>query len=47
MALHARQVAAAAGVPPEMVGPIAEQMANEGQIHIERAVEILNSWRAK
>ena len=46
MALHARQVAAAAGAPPELVGPIAEQMVNEGRIHVDRAVEILNSWRA-
>ena len=47
MALHARQVAAAAGAPPDLVGPIAEQMVNEGHIHIDRAVEILKSWRAK
>ena len=47
MALHARQVAAAAGAPLELVGPIAEQMVNESHIHIDRAVEILNSWRAK
>ena len=47
MALHARQVAAAAGAPTELVGPIAEQMVNEGHIHIDRAVEILRSWRAK
>jgi len=47
MALHARQVAAAAGAPPELVGPIAEQMVNEAHIHIDRAVEILRSWRAK
>jgi hydroxymethylglutaryl-CoA reductase len=47
MSLHARQVAAAAGAPPELVSPIAEQMVNEGHIHIDRAVEILDSWRAK
>jgi hydroxymethylglutaryl-CoA reductase len=47
MALHARQVAAAAGAPPELVGPIAVQMVNEAHIHIDRAVEILKSWRAK
>ena len=47
MELHARQVAAAAGAPPELVGPIAEQMVNEAHIHIDRAVEILRSWRAK
>jgi len=47
MGLHARQVAAAAGAPPELVVPIAEQMVNEAHIHIDRAVEILKSWRAK
>ncbi len=47
MALHARQVAAAAGAPTELVGPIAEQMVNESHIHIDRALEILRSWRAK
>ena len=47
MALHSRQVAAAAGAPPELVGPIADQMVNEAHIHIDRAVEILKSWRAK
>ncbi len=47
MALHARQVAAAAGAPPELVERIAEQLIKENHIHIDRAVEILNSWRAK
>jgi hydroxymethylglutaryl-CoA reductase len=47
MALHARQVAVAAGAPPELVSPIAEQMILEDHIHIDRAVEILNFWRAK
>jgi hydroxymethylglutaryl-CoA reductase len=47
MSLHARQVASAAGSPPEMVGPIAEQMVKENHIHVDRAVEILNLWRAK
>ena len=47
MALHARQIAAAAGAPAEQIGSIAEQMVNEKQIHVERALEILNSWRAK
>jgi hydroxymethylglutaryl-CoA reductase len=47
MALHARQVAAAAGAPPELVGPIAEQMVNEARIHIDRAVEILKTWRVQ
>ncbi len=47
MALHARQVAAAAGAPPALVGPIAEQMVKEDRIHIDRAVEILRTWRAR
>jgi hydroxymethylglutaryl-CoA reductase len=47
MALHARQVAAAAGAPPEMVSAIAEQMVKESHIHVDRAVEILRSWRGK
>lgn len=46
MALHARQVATAAGAPPEMVEAIAEQMVNEGRVHIDRAMEILKNWRA-
>jgi hydroxymethylglutaryl-CoA reductase len=45
MALHARQVATAAGSPPEMVSAIAEQMVSEGRVHIDRALEILKSWR--
>ena len=47
MALHARQVATAAGAPPELVSAIAEQMVNEGRVHIDRALEILNEWRPK
>jgi len=46
MTLHARQVAIAAGAPPELVDPIAEQMANEGRVHIERAIEIIKNWRS-
>ncbi len=46
MALHARQVATAAGAPPEMVSAIAEQMVSEGRVHIDRAMEILKNWRA-
>ncbi len=47
MALHARQVAIAAGAPEEMVPAISEQMISEGNIHLQRALEILESWRAK
>ena len=46
MTLHARQVAIAAGAPPDLVDPIAEQMANEGRVHIERAIEIIKNWRS-
>lgn len=44
MALHARQVAAAAGAPPEKVAALAEQLVNEGNIRIDRAIAILNEW---
>jgi hydroxymethylglutaryl-CoA reductase len=47
MALHARQVAIAAGAPDDMVAAVSEQMINEGKIHIQRALEIIESWRAK
>ena len=47
MALHARQVAAAAGAPAELVDPLAEQMVNEDNIRIERAVEILRDLECK
>jgi len=47
MALHARQVAIAAGAPPEWVSAIAQQMANENNIHVQRAVEILEEWQTR
>ena len=47
MALHARQVAVAAGAPPEKVPALAEQLVNEGNIRIERAIEIMNEWSQK
>ena len=47
MALHARQVAIAAGAPEEWVAPIAEQLAQEKNIRVERALEILEEWRAR
>ena len=47
MALHARQVAIAAGAPEEWVAPIAEQMAKEKNIRVERAVEIMEEWRTR
>jgi hydroxymethylglutaryl-CoA reductase len=47
MALHARQVAVAAGAPQELVAAIAEQMITEGNIHIQRALEIIENWSVK
>jgi hydroxymethylglutaryl-CoA reductase len=44
MSLHARQVAVSAGAPEELVGAIAAQMVSEGNVHIQRAVEILENW---
>ncbi|MGV8026017.1 MAG: hydroxymethylglutaryl-CoA reductase, degradative [Anaerolineaceae bacterium] len=44
MALHARQVAVAAGAPPEKVAALAEQLVKEGNIRMERAIAILNEW---
>jgi len=47
MALHARQVAVAAGAPQELVNPLVEQLIKENNIRIERALEILKSWSQK
>lgn len=47
MALHARQVAIAAGAPEEWVAPIAEQMVKEQHIRVERAIEIVEEWRTR
>lgn len=44
MALHARQVAAAAGAPSKVVDRVAERMIQEGRIRVERAKEILEEW---
>ncbi|MDK2980964.1 MAG: hydroxymethylglutaryl-CoA reductase [Chloroflexota bacterium] len=44
MSLHARQVAISAGAPEELVAAIAAQMVSEGDIHVQRAVEILENW---
>jgi hydroxymethylglutaryl-CoA reductase len=41
MSLHARQVALAAGATGEAVTRIAEQMASEGVIRLDRALELL------
>ncbi|MDO9545486.1 MAG: hydroxymethylglutaryl-CoA reductase, degradative [Pelolinea sp.] len=47
MSLHARQVAVAAGVPQERIHPIVEQMVKEGNIHVDRAMEIMEEWRTR
>ena len=47
MSLHARQVAVAAGAPKEWINPIVEQMVKEGNIHVERALEIMDGWRTR
>jgi hydroxymethylglutaryl-CoA reductase len=44
MALHARQVAVAAGAPEGLVNPLVEQIVKENNIRIERALEILKTW---
>lgn len=41
MALHARQVAMAAGASPEHVQSIADQLVNEGNIRLGRAQELI------
>ncbi len=44
MALHARQVAIAAGAQGEAVDRLARQLAAEGAVRIDRAEEILGQW---
>ena len=43
MRLHARQVAVAAGAPPEQVDRIAQQLIESGEIRVERARQLLDS----
>jgi hydroxymethylglutaryl-CoA reductase len=45
MALHARQIAIAAGAIGAQVDVLAAQLAAEGRVRIERAEEILKEWR--
>jgi hydroxymethylglutaryl-CoA reductase len=45
MALHARQVAIAAGAHEDQVEVLAKQLVSEKKIRIDRAEEILRSWR--
>lgn len=41
MRLHARQVAIAAGAPPELIAVITQRMIDEKHIHIERAKQLV------
>ncbi|MEZ4864357.1 MAG: hydroxymethylglutaryl-CoA reductase, degradative [Caldilineaceae bacterium] len=43
MALHARQIAVAAGAEGEAVNRIAAQLVQEGQIRVERALELVSN----
>lgn len=45
MGLHARQVAIAAGAKGAQVDRLAERMVEEKVIRIDRAIEILDSWK--
>lgn len=45
MALHARQVAIAAGAQGEMIERLARQLQAENAVRIDRALEILSNWR--
>jgi hydroxymethylglutaryl-CoA reductase len=41
MKLHAKNIAASAGAPQELVEEIAERLIKEGKIRMDRAQEIL------
>lgn len=47
MALHARQVAIAAGAQGEAIERLARQMEAENAVRIDRAIEILSKWKKK
>lgn len=46
MSLHARQVAIAAGAQGEMIERLAQQLVKEKTVRIDRAQEILETWKA-
>ncbi len=46
MGLHARQVAIAAGAEGDLIERLAQVLATEGNVHINRAQEILSSWKS-
>jgi len=45
MALHARQIALSAGAKGEEIEKLANALIADGVIRIDRAIEILKSWR--
>ena len=45
MNLHARQVAIAAGAEGDIIERLAEQLATENSVRVDRAEEILKEWR--
>jgi hydroxymethylglutaryl-CoA reductase len=47
MALHARQVAIAAGAQGDQIARLAEQMVAEKKVRIDRAEEILSEWKVE
>lgn len=47
MEMHARQIAVAAGAPPELVAPVVQQMIDEKNIRPERARAILEALKGR
>jgi hydroxymethylglutaryl-CoA reductase len=47
MTLHARQVAIAAGATGEQITLLAQQLAQEKAVRVDRAQEILKQWNNK
>jgi hydroxymethylglutaryl-CoA reductase len=45
MRLHAKNIAASAGVPPELVEEVASRLVAEGNIRMDRAKEIIDEMR--
>jgi hydroxymethylglutaryl-CoA reductase len=47
MSLHARQVAMAAGAEGEQIARLAQQLVAENVVRVDRAEEILRTWKAE
>lgn len=47
MRMHARQLALAAGAGPECARAVAQQLIDEDNIRMERAVEIVQDWKTQ